>query len=274
MTGPKEISHWLSLPEQERDYIKGIELYQQYGDNPRLKRLVFTAANNFPGNKKSLEHELTKLAVRDVVKKIDNYNAEKAASGRSLAERAVIVGFAESKKILSDFDKSEPDQPETRRVETPQQSLRKEFPQLNFADLTPELKILLVDKGILFNKAKEAKKQLDAATTDADRFKWNKIMVDAMLENQQIWDELNHFQSHKKILGKHPMFSRKKDMDKLKVMNNASLIKLKSNIPTYVSKAKTAMKDNPKDEKLLKRKRALLDKYAWMEKEVDRLLDI
>jgi len=259
MSKVTKISAWLSLPDQERDYFTGIALYQEFGDNPRLKSLVFVRENNFPANKKNLAYELTKLIAGVKLppkrSKIDKSESAKVSRPTLPPKDAIVVDKVTTKKVL-----------------TNNQSLRKEFPKLVFEELPDSLKILVVNKGILFNKAKEAREKLEQATTDQERLKWNKILTDSMLENQQIWDELNYFQSHKKVLGKHPSFSQAKELEKLKAMTTKQLIQKQRNIPTYISKANKAIKENPKDEKILKAKRAIIQKYEWMNTEIDKLM--
>ena len=267
MSKLNEIKDWLAIPELERDYFTGIALYQKYGDNPRLKNLVFTSSNNFPGNKRSLAYELGKIANQKVVAVVGR------PSGKIAAQKLMKKTIKPKEEIKS-TEKSEAPAPETKTVKTPESSLRKDFPKLIFSELTNELKILVIDRISLFNTAKEARKQLDEATTDEDKKRLTKFITVSMLENQQIWDELNHFQNTKKVLGKHPIFSQKAAITKLESMSRAELFSLKQNIPSYVSKAKKAIKENPNDAKLIKRKRALLETYAWKEKQVDRLLNM
>lgn len=257
MNKHEEISAYLALPEKERDYLKGIALYKKYGESIRLKEVVFVSENKAPNTRKMLYYELERM--------LDG--KKKPAKKEKKARKTT----AKDKKEKPDTEKKEP---ERRKIETTQGFLRKEFPKIDFGDLPDELKSLVVDRIHLFHKAKEHQAKRDDATSDDVRHKHNSTVVESMLENQMIWDELKYWEENRQILGKHPKFERSKDLEKLREKTPGELHKMLSNIPTYISKAKKAIEANPENEDLVDRKRKLIKKHQWKEKEIKRILGI
>ena len=257
----EELKKWLDDPA--RDYFKGVQLYARYGTDVRLKQRVFPAGPH-ANNQKLLHYELGK-----------EFERMSAAPMPLLTSEAPKEQEVPQNEILPETTPQEPTEGiQVPIPETTQGYLRKEFPQIKFDTLPDELKVLIVDRIALFHKAKDAREKKFEATTDEDRLKWNSIEIESRIENQQIWDELNHYQQTGGILGKHPRFERMKAIEKLQALSREQLFKRKQNFPSAISKAKTAIREAGDDEELIIKKQALLDKYAWQEKEVDRLLGL
>jgi hypothetical protein len=141
--------------------------------------------------------------------------------------------------------------------------------------LPDTLKILVVDRISLYQKANEAREKMFAPDlTDEERFELNKINIESRLENQQIWDELNYFQEHGTELKKHWKFKQQIELEKLQALSRKELMLLLQNLPSARSKAHKAIKENPEDDEILLKKRILLRKYDWQEKEANKLMGI
>lgn len=253
-----EIKKWLDITPIERDYLVGIELYRKYGNDNRLKMRVFIPQNKFEVNKRTLAYELGKL--------IKGYVPSDIKKGSGLNKK--------QKTKSSATDKPSQKQ-ETEPIPTTTQGhLKKEFPQIIFSDLPDMLKILVVDRISLFSQANEARKKKLDASTNEERAKFNVIEIDCRNKNQLIWNELNHFQKYRKVLGKHPKFKQENDLAKLNKLSREQLISKKNNFASARSKANKSIKKNPDKQDLIAQKKKLLKKYDWEEKEVDRLLNI
>jgi hypothetical protein len=255
----ERIKAWLDNPS--RDYFEGVKLYERYGDDVRLKVRVFPAGP-FLGNQRQLHYELEKIY--------------KSSAGKVAKE---------SKPLLQKQEKPEepaqeiPQDPEPVKVPVPQVEttegyLKKEFPNINYETLPDPLKVLVVDRIALFNKAKYAREQMFAADNDDDRGKWSRIQAESMIANKLIWKELHHYNQSGKILGEHPNFTKMKELEKLQAMSREQLYKKKKNFAPSISKANKAIREANGDEDIIARQNVLLEKYAWQEKEVDRLLGL
>ncbi|MHA1169454.1 MAG: hypothetical protein ACTSRU_16635, partial [Candidatus Hodarchaeales archaeon] len=229
------------------------------GKDVRLKNRVFLPGRNYPGIKNTLEYELKKLL-----------DSALAASKKEKVEDVSIPDQPVGESNNDDFTNSDPG-PE--RKEAPSKFLRQEFPKLKFEELPDDLKVLLIDRIALYNKAKQAREDKYTAENEEDRHKFNKIEIECMMGNLLIWDELNHFSKTKKILGKHPRFKANETLAKYKNCTKAELIKKKNQLPSSRTKAKQGM-EGTDDEKIIAAKQGLLDKYDLIEKGIDELLGI
>ncbi len=250
----EEIKQWLDDPS--RDYFQGVKLYERYGDDVRLKLRVFPMGPML-GNQRQLHYELDKI-----------YTARfGAVPGAHKKVKPVQAAQAPTRK-------DEPVKVPVPATETTEGYLRKEFPKINYETLPDPLKVLVVDRIALFNKAKHARDQMFSADNNEDRGKWSRIQAESIIANKLIWKELNHFNETGKILGEHPNFSRMKELEKLQAMSREQLFKKKKNFPSAISKANKAIKKSGDDEEIIARQKTLLEKYSWQEKEVDRLLGL
>jgi hypothetical protein len=245
----EDLKQWLDNPS--RDYFVGVRLYEKYGEDIRLKMRVFPAGP-FANNQKLLHYELDKE-----YKRLAKQPAPAATHEKQQAPPPSIPLIP----------KETPRAPE-------EGYLRKEFPKLDFKNLPDDLKILVIDSRATWHQAQEAREKKFAAESDEERLKWNIIEIENRMENRLIWEELNHYQLTGKILGKHPRFERMKALEKLQQLTRAELMNKKKHFPPSISKAKKAIRDAAGDEELVLKKQALLAKYEWQEKEVDRLLGI
>ncbi len=107
--------------------------------------------------------------------------------------------------------------------------LKAEFPDIIFDRLPEKLQLLVIKRYSLWETAKDEYENQQKAETAQERFEHAKAAIEAYAENNEIWDELNHFQSYRKILGRSRHF--RKDpygtmLEKLqKELNTVELIK-------------------------------------------------
>lgn len=253
----EELKKWLDNPT--RDYFVGVELYQKYGDDMRLKNRIFPNGP-FLGNQKLLHYELQKI-----------YNLKQAVSSISITK---VSAQTEAQEVEPETQESAPVEVLVPVVETTEGYLRKEFPKINYETLPDPLKVLVVDRIALFNKAKHARDEMFAADNDEERGKWSRIQAESMIANKLIWKELHHYNETEKILGEHPIFARMKELEKLQEMSREQLYNKKKNFDSARSKANKAILKANGNEEIIARQQVLLEKYAWQEKEVDRLLGL
>ena len=98
-------------------------------------------------------------------------------------------------------------------------------------------------------------------------------VVENYLENQLIYEELNHYKKHGEILGKHPIFSRMHRLNEIRAMKTGELVTLKIRLTNNLVKNRRRYKDQPKHKASAKR----LNRIETMKlelTEVNRLLNM
>ncbi|MCH8490020.1 MAG: hypothetical protein LAT81_08845 [Oceanicaulis sp.] len=125
-------------------------------------------------------------------------------------------------------------------------ALRQEFPFLNDKNCPQEFKILVADKLSAYYRFKEAHAELENLTDEALAEKVEET-VEAFIENEIIWRELNHYRDTKSILGEHPIFKTKQEVDAIHKLNGTDLIKRRNALVKSINsfKANIAKGDRP-----------------------------
>ena len=139
-------------------------------------------------------------------------------------------------------------------------SLHDQFPFLDEDDCPEELKILVSDKRKHYRAYVDARKKLlvivpttdkDAtpvAMTDAEIFVLASKAVDNFEVNQLIYDELDHYNTEKEILGKHPIFAERILKGKIEKMTMAEAAKRATNLDNYIRRDGNALKKESEKE--------------------------
>lgn len=98
---------------------------------------------------------------------------------------------------------------------TDKKRFRNEFPFLSSANCPAELKILAADKITAWESYTDSHKKLFDCTNLEECFEIAHQVILAYIENQQIYEELNHYKKHGVPLGRHSVFqfhARKKEL--------------------------------------------------------------
>lgn len=113
-------------------------------------------------------------------------------------------------------------------------SFRDEFPFLNEPDCPAELEALASRKFARYHAYVSLHKQLRDCTSTEQCAKVSRELLNNYLENRMIWEELNYYQQHHSILGKHPIFAAFHRRKELLTLNVKQLMirqkRLKNNI--------------------------------------------
>src|SRR5690606_27785006 len=113
------------------------------------------------------------------------------------------------KAVVSKKDELTEDVKNTEAGEAQEkQKLREEFPFLNEKDTPDKFKILVADKFTALKAYEDAYAEIQrkkAAGEEDGLFELGKTATENWEQNQLIYDELNHYQEHKEILGNHPI---------------------------------------------------------------------
>lgn len=242
----EEIISWF---ENGCKYASGVELYQKFGRDMRLKRFVFLPQNN-----------------------------SAAVLARLRSELASLVGIDPDKwkPKPKKQDIPQPDPATVRKIQmkiNPEKSLKMAFPKIDYSKLPDVLKILTMDRISLFHKANAARRRWFDAKTDTERLAANGEEISCRRENLLIWEELNHFNKTGEILGKHPRFRWDQLFNELKAKSKKQLFTMLTNMPSYRCKVKSALASLT-DEADIARKMALLEKYDEKEQIIRKLLEL
>lgn len=96
-------------------------------------------------------------------------------------------------------------------------------------------------------------------------------LLDAYLDNRAITRELDYYQNHKKVLGKHPFFRHYQLLERLRSMSTRDLIKEEKKTKDNIWRVKSEMKKGDKPH-LDEKRRLKLQEYEMKLQEINRLL--
>ena len=144
--------------------------------------------------------------------------------------------------------------------------LWQQFPFLREKDCPDVFKILTADMITAYHAYMDAQPKLHDALTDTDR----KAIADSVKENftinKLVWDELEHYQANKQILGAHPIFEKQKEEAEIAALATPDLVKkieaLDRNVKRNTNKSKDEKKsteDREKSAELAAKQQELLD---------------
>ena len=154
---------------------------------------------------------------------------------------------------------------------TPGTKLRSDYPFLSRPGCPPELKILVSDRITAYHTFSEAWQQLFSCETDDDCFSVASRLIDAYLENRSIGDELDHYRDTGRVLGRHPIFARYAQLQRLKSASIKDLLKEQRKTRDNIWRVRSEMKRGDKPH-LLEKRRAKLREYELKLLEINRLL--
>lgn len=149
---------------------------------------------------------------------------------------------------------------------------REEFPFLDQPDCPVELEALASRKFAKYHdyiklhpKLRECR-SLDECAQVAGN------LLASYMENRAIWAELNYYQQHKAILGKHPIFAAFARRKNLLTMSVKDLMKRKQQLENNIWRVQSEIKKGDKPH-LVSQRGERLTAYQTELAEVNRLLD-
>lgn len=247
-TDIKAIRDYLSGP---RDYNQGVQLYQVYGHNLRLKH-QFRLDDSTP-TRAILINELRKLA------------GLSDAEFKALPRKAALSNPASGLKVIDEAPEAVADPaPETTKKFI---RFRERFPFLNAPDCPDCLKILVADLFTAHNRFVEAHERL-ALMNDQDSveaFNLSRDVVENYLENQEIWEELEYYREHGRVLGKAAKFRDMEEQEDLAAIPDVELVSQIQSAKVQKSKQRKKCADAKTDES---REKASAQLEYWTEREI------
>lgn len=147
--------------------------------------------------------------------------------------------------------------------------LREEFTFLGDENCPDKFKILVADRITAWKKYKESHAELlkvangesEELLSDKELYVLAEKAINSFELNQDIWDELNHYNEHGEILGKHPIFTDEALKAKVNGYSVSQLAQKKGSLRSYISKNKKKL-EGAKTEDSKAKIQAKIDAWA------------
>lgn len=149
---------------------------------------------------------------------------------------------------------------------------REEFPSLDQPDCPVELEALASRKFARYHGYVRLHPKLRECRSLDECAKVARDLLDSYMENRSIWAELNYYQQHKSILGKHPIFASFARRKNLLSMSVKDLMKRKQQLENNIWRVQSEIKKGDKPHLNGQRNERLIS-YQTELAEVNRLLD-
>jgi hypothetical protein len=142
--------------------------------------------------------------------------------------------------------------------------LKSEFPKIEFKSLPDNLKKLVYVRYDCWTKSIKNHALQHNCDNDIDRFHAAKSCVLSIIENWQIWSELNHYQKHNELLGAYPSSKENEFQEKIKSLELLSSEVRTKELMVIRRRARNNIHTLVRKEKLNARQNAILE--DWIEK--------
>lgn len=149
--------------------------------------------------------------------------------------------------------------------------LREEFPFLASPDCPMELKALVTDRISSYHAYREAYPELFKASSPDECREAASRVVSAYIENRRMWEELNYYREHKRILGHHPIFRQFSNLRLLRSMNVKDLVRREERVKKNIWRVQSELKKGNRPDLELAR-RDKIRGYMSELAEIQRLL--
>jgi hypothetical protein len=251
----------LNYMKHDRSFDGGLKLYLQDGNSLSLKRTL--------NNQGYSEHNHGVL--------LDQLRIEAGISPEEFRLLQLQPVVPETKPEIVENPVTD-EEKEVFIREIPEQirktiRLRDEFPFLADPNCPDEFKILVHDMINDYASYVANHKRLFEATTGEELQEIAAAVVEDYLENHEIWDELNHYKTTGKILGKHEIFATTDRMLEIRNMTTADQVKLQKNLMNNIARTKQKITEQPEHKNTSDRK-ASVAKFEVELEEVNRILGL
>ena len=255
------LEYFKNLPKTKEDQFNtAFQLYRKSAGKSLAQESFYNRAGFTPANLKNLQYDLKKInGITDG--QIRNFkSSEKQTVNPQKSDNTIQVTVTATTKEEV-FTTAPDDVKETVK-------LRDEFPFLNETDCPEEFYILVGKKMNHYNAYVAAHKALlvnikdtdeDASPIDMTAEEINELALTAVADfiiNQEIYDELSHYNETGKILGKHPIFIERKLKESIDALTVEKATKRLTNLDSYIRR----------DTKLAKKATELKDKEKYQNK--------
>ncbi|MFD2824794.1 hypothetical protein ACFS5M_14015 [Lacinutrix iliipiscaria] len=242
----------LDALEYDIKKLCGIKDSELLSTKKQLKTVTVNAKDiDTPKLSEELKAQLNALDLQKA-----NYNTELKPLAKAVSE-ALLVGPESQKKVdliaylealkTSDNNKLKEATEAVKQlfVNAPEEvkthlKLREEFPFLNDADCPDKFKILVADKRTAYyaylDARDEIKKLIELGASNEELYELGVKSIGNFELNLEIYDELNYYNEHGEILGKHPIFADEMLNEKVGKLSTVELTKRQKNLRSYISR--------------------------------------
>ena len=155
---------------------------------------------------------------------------------------------------------------------TSEKKLRDRWPFLNEPDCPVELQALITRRITRYHEYSNLYPQLRDCQTLTECADVAGRLLDAYLDNQAIFRELEYYQKHRKVLGRHPMFRHFSQIYKLRSMSVRDLIREQQKTRDNIWRVRSELRKGDKPH-LEEKRRAKLQEYEMKLQEINNLLN-
>ena len=119
----------------------------------------------------------------------------------------------------------------------PERKLREEFPFLASPDCP-----VIADRITAYHRYRQLYPALFLATTPEESARTAGDLVRTYIDNRRIWDELNYYQKHHRLLGRHPVFRHYANLRQLRAMNVRQLLQREQRVKGNLWRVRNELK--------------------------------
>lgn len=149
--------------------------------------------------------------------------------------------------------------------------LRDKFPFLNDPDCPVELQALVTRRITRYYEYSRLYPLLRACKDNTETADVAGKLIEAYLDNQLIFREMEYYQKYQKVLGRHPFFKHFRQLSHLRSMSVRDLIREQQRTQDNIWRIKSEMKRGNKPH-LDERRQQKLQEYKIKLQEISRLL--
>ena len=156
-------------------------------------------------------------------------------------------------------------------VEAQSTRLRERWPFLDDPSAPMELKALITQRITRYHEYSKLYTQLRDCQSLEELSTTCGKLLDAYLDNQQIARELDYYQQHHRVLGRHPMFRHFQQLTRLRSSSVKELLREQQKTRDNIWRVNSELRKGDKPH-LDERRRQKLQEYELKLQEINRLL--
>lgn len=149
--------------------------------------------------------------------------------------------------------------------------LRDRWPFLNDPSTPVELKALITERITRWYEYSKLYQQLRDCKTPEECADVSRRLLDAYFDNRQITAEMDYYQQHRKVLGRHPMFRHYQQLARLRSCSIKDLLREQKKMKDNIWRVNSEIRKGDKPH-LLDNRRQKLHEYELRLQEINRLL--
>ena len=149
--------------------------------------------------------------------------------------------------------------------------LRDRWPFLNEPDCPVELQALITRRITRYHEYSNLYPQLREAQSLTELSALCGKLLDAYLDNQAIFRELEYYQKNRRVLGRHPLFRHFSQLYKLRSMSVRDLLREQQKTRDNIWRVNSELRKGDKPH-LEQKRRAKLQEYELKLQEISKLL--